>query len=610
MATDDQSQSIDTTAPVAPKLVTSSAFNFLVDPQITMQTNLGTVVFELNPEQAPITVANMLAYVDVDFYDDMLFHRVIPGFMVQGGGFDTTGMYNPPIYDAITLESDIGLSNVRGTIAMARTSEADSATTQFFVNHTDNTSLDYNSSTSPGYAAFGEVVSGLSVIDDIAQVPTTTMGSYENVPVTAVVINSIEQTLSGSSITNAGTLQVSDLELGAQWSFSLDGGVNWSIGSGSSFVVPEGDYAANAIQVRQADAAGNVSVGTGKLTSVLEVDTTAPIVSIFTPADVAISSNIVVTFSEEVLRGTGNIVLKTGAGEIVATYDAATSSNLSLVGDTLTINHGVGLIDDTQYQVQIAAGSIKDLAGNGTTGNSSFGTSGDDILSGLAGNDNLAGGDGNDTVKYSGDSLDYLVLEDVPGRYIVIDLEGSDTDEGRDILTEMELLQFGSEHLPIAEAISNLQIIDDDAYYWDSMIGLPNGDTASTGEAQLFRTYFGAMQRTPDDSGYSWWLNEIDQGNHDLRSMAAGFIWSEEFLGYVNAPDGNSIPNDGFLTHMYEGVFGRAPDGDGYNWWLNELESGSRNQVDVLVDMTQSNEYVELTVTGVVDYLYGVAEFA
>ena len=112
------------------------------------------------------------------------------------------------------------------------------------------------------------------------------------------------------------------------------------------------------------------------------------------------------------------------------------------------------------------------------------------------------------------------------------------------------------------------------------------------------------MQRTPDDGGYNWWLNEIEQGRHTLRSMAAGFIWSEEFLGYVDAKDGNSILNDDFLTHMYKAVFGREPDGEGYNWWLNELDSGKRTQTDVLVDMTQSNEYVEITLLGVVDYLY------
>jgi hypothetical protein len=131
----------------------------------------------------------------------------------------------------------------------------------------------------------------------------------------------------------------------------------------------------------------------------------------------------------------------------------------------------------------------------------------------------------------------------------------------------------------------------------------------SAAEAQLCRTYFGAMQRFPDAEGFAWWLGEIQAGRYTLRTMAAGFIWSDEFHSYVNVPpnrpdDIHPIPNDVFLTHMYKGVFGREPDGVGYNWWLNELNSGRRSQDQVLVEMTQSNEYVELTLNKVVDYLY------
>lgn len=147
-------------------------------------------------------------------------------------------------------------------------------------------------------------------------------------------------------------------------------------------------------------------------------------------------------------------------------------------------------------------------------------------------------------------------------------------------------------------------LLDDDEFLWNSSIQFPNGEVASSAASQLFRTYFGSLLRTPDDGGFNWWLGEIEAGRHDLNSMAGGFIWSAEFLGYVNAPDGNSIANDVFLTHMYQGVFGRAPDGDGYNWWLNELDSGNRSQVNVLVDMTQSNEYVELTMLDAADYLF------
>ena len=121
-----------------PKLSTNT-----VAPQITMETSLGTVVFELNFDLAPITVENILNYVNIDFYNDTLFHRVISGFMVQGGGFTTGMVKSDPISDSIVLESDNGLSNIRGTIAMARTSVPDSATSQFFINLVDNGFLDY-----------------------------------------------------------------------------------------------------------------------------------------------------------------------------------------------------------------------------------------------------------------------------------------------------------------------------------------------------------------------------------------------------------------------------------------------------------------------------------
>ena len=119
-----------TAVPVAPKLIPSLGFDFTTNPEITVNTTLGAMVVELNPDAAPNTVANMLAYVGAGFYAGTIFHRVIPGFMDQGGGY-TSQAFKPPVYSAIVLESNNGLSNVRGSIAMARTSVADSATSQF-----------------------------------------------------------------------------------------------------------------------------------------------------------------------------------------------------------------------------------------------------------------------------------------------------------------------------------------------------------------------------------------------------------------------------------------------------------------------------------------------
>ena len=170
--------------------------NFTIpDPQVTMVTSLGTVVLDLNPNASPNTVQNFLEYVNGGFYKNMIFHRVIPGFVVQSGGF-TMGM-NPVTSSLapIALETPNGLSNTMGTLAMARTSDPNSATSQFYVNLVDNSSsLDYKDSSNPGYAVFGTVSSGMDILNQIASVPTTTVGSYANVPVNDVTITSMTRT--------------------------------------------------------------------------------------------------------------------------------------------------------------------------------------------------------------------------------------------------------------------------------------------------------------------------------------------------------------------------------------------------------------------------------
>jgi cyclophilin family peptidyl-prolyl cis-trans isomerase len=159
------------------------------DSLVVMNTNFGDIEIELYPELAPITVANFLAYVDSKFYEDLIFHRVIAGFMIQGGGFDITGSPRTTL-NPIELEADNGLSNLRGAIAMARTSVPDSATSQFFINHVDNFFLDAEGS-DDGYAVFGRVISGLDVVDAIANLDTTSVGSFQDLPVEAVTIQSV-----------------------------------------------------------------------------------------------------------------------------------------------------------------------------------------------------------------------------------------------------------------------------------------------------------------------------------------------------------------------------------------------------------------------------------
>ncbi len=161
------------------------------NPQVVLETSKGKIVLELYPDKAPVTVKNFLTYVDAKFYDGTIFHRVIPNFMIQGGGF-TADMNQKSTNDPIKNEADNGLKNQRGTIAMARTNIPDSATSQFFINSVNNDFLNFKSKSVQGwgYAVFGKVVEGLDVVDAISAVKTGTSGGFRDVPAEPVVIKS------------------------------------------------------------------------------------------------------------------------------------------------------------------------------------------------------------------------------------------------------------------------------------------------------------------------------------------------------------------------------------------------------------------------------------
>jgi len=160
------------------------------NPKVVLETNKGNITISLYPDKAPKSVENFLAYVRSGFYDGTIFHRVIPGFMIQGGGF-TPDMTQKDTRAPIKNEADNGLSNERGTLAMARTGDPDSATSQFFINQVDNPRLDFTSKDSGrtwGYAVFGKVTDGMDVVDEISKVDTDTRNGHQSVPVDPVVI--------------------------------------------------------------------------------------------------------------------------------------------------------------------------------------------------------------------------------------------------------------------------------------------------------------------------------------------------------------------------------------------------------------------------------------
>lgn len=181
-------------------LLLTSTHSFATEKKMTtasskvkLTTNLGAITIQLNTEKAPATTANFLTYAKEGFYNGTIFHRVIPGFMAQGGGFDTQ-FQQKPTHAPVKNEADNGLKNKRGTLAMARTNDPQSATAQFFINYKDNSFLDYSSPTSQGwgYAVFGEVVEGMDVVDAMAKQPTGNRAGHQDVPTTDIVIEKAE----------------------------------------------------------------------------------------------------------------------------------------------------------------------------------------------------------------------------------------------------------------------------------------------------------------------------------------------------------------------------------------------------------------------------------
>ena len=162
------------------------------NPKVLMETSKGNITIELYEQEAPITVKNFLSYVSDGFYNNLIFHRVIPNFMIQGGGFDAK-MNQKPVKDPIKNEARRGLNNKRGTLAMARTNVINSATGQFFINLINNDFLNHKDSSSSGfgYAVFGEVIDGMDVVDSIGKTRTHAFGMFRDVPIKEIFIKNM-----------------------------------------------------------------------------------------------------------------------------------------------------------------------------------------------------------------------------------------------------------------------------------------------------------------------------------------------------------------------------------------------------------------------------------
>jgi cyclophilin family peptidyl-prolyl cis-trans isomerase len=396
----------DTTKPVPPELWPTGKWT--TSPKVTMATNFGTVVYELAPNSAQLTVVNFLAYVNTGFYKNLIFHRVIPNFVVQGGGFSGALVHKTPFYNPIPLESHNGLSNTRGTLAMARTSDPYSATSQFFVNLVNNTGLNFHSASDPGYAVFGKVVAGMAVIDKIAHVTTTTRGGQTDVPLRDVVIRTATETTTGTIHNKTGVVSVGGIESGAVWEYSTDRGQHWTTGSNAkmSFKLSEGAYEQNDILIRQTDAAGNVSALGHTGASVVMYAGTAILGNA--------SANVLtgtrghdhiygLAGNDKLTGGSGNDFLDGGSGRDIMTGGIGNDTYIVRdAGDVVKELSGGGtdlvksfvashtlasFVENGQIMLTTSA----DLSGNDLN-NTLFAGQGDNVLN---------GGSGNDTVSYA-----------------------------------------------------------------------------------------------------------------------------------------------------------------------------------------------------------------
>ena len=359
----------------------------------------------------------------------------------------------------------------------------------------------------------------------------------------------------------------------------------------------------NVSRVEVADMAGNVTVYNvaqlqkmGINTSIRVVgvgDTTPPTAVSFSPVQagtgVAVGSDIAITFSEEIARGSGHVLLKDGNGAVIADFDAATSTNLTLTGNQLSIHFNSPLAFGSNYSISIPSGGIKDLAGysyagissynfstvsnqlitpgqviNGTAGNDYLsGTANGDTISGGAGNDVIFGGGGNDVIN-GGSGLDTLMLSGKIANYssngtlnnlVLKDNTGKD---GTLAISQVERLVFSDAAL---------------AFDTDGIAG------------QAYRIYQAAFGRKPDLAGLGYWIKDMDNGS-SLTTVAAGFFQSVEFQQlYGSNPSTNTL-----ITNFYQNVLHRAPDQAGFDYWANQFSKGLITPAAALASFCESTE--------------------
>lgn len=542
----NSAQLMNMQAPAPPKLIQDSSMITVDLPEVTLQLVVGTYQTSasilLFPDDAPQTVANFLAYAQTGFYDGTIYHRVIKGFVFQGGGLIPGLAGKAPLYNPIALESQNGLSNVYGSVAMARAPGPNTATSQYYINLADNPSLDYSSANSPGYTVFGVVSKGMDQIDLLATVPIATYGGYTNVPQYYEYNISTRVTSPGLAQSRSGVFNVSDVLSGAQWEYSLDSGQSWLSGTGSQLVVPRGQYVPDQVQVRQTDTSGRVSFDVYSFPSELKVGAPAQ----NSPPAGALEIYGTLRPGQSLTPG-GQVTDPDGIAGV--NYQWAISG-VDIEGAT-SPTYAVRLID-TGRQLTLKMsyedgwGTIENVQAQATIHDDQRLTGGaeNDTFTPGFGNDTIIGGDGIDTVKLPLFAAAY----DVQSVGDVVTLVSS---AGTQRLEGIEQLQFGKTHVATA-----------------AMAVMVNGNL-KTQVNQLTDLYLAFFGRAPDVSGLEYWVQANLNGGKDLSRIAKDFSWSTEAQALF--PTGSS--NRDFVQLVYNNCFDRQPDAGGWDYWTGRLNA-------------------------------------
>jgi hypothetical protein len=311
-------------------------------------------------------------------------------------------------------------------------------------------------------------------------------------------------------------------------------------------------------------------------------DTLAPTISSFDPGldarNVIPNKDIVLTFNEAIVKGTGVITVTTASGAQFASYNVATSPNVTVSGNKLTINPSSDLSFGTGYKVNLANGVVKDIAGNAFSGNNTYsfataalgaligtanadvitGTNGNDIIIGAGGNDAISGGTGIDTAQYTGQRSEYTLTGNLSN--LTVKDNAVTARDGTDTLNQVERLQFSD--LAVAFDI--------------------NGSAG-----QAYRIYQAAFGRKPDLAGLGYWINDMDKGSN-LTKVAAGFFSSTEFQSLYGTNPSTTV----LINNFYQNVLQRAPDQAGFNYWFDQLSTGKITPAGALASFTESSENI------------------